>query len=113
MNELIYYDLKRSFGLSHSLANQVSRELGRRVVAGIYAVGELIEDENALTEKYQVSRSVVRDAVKILVGKRLLEVRRGIGTRVRPRTEWVLLDDDVLAWHQSAPIRMDFLTQLD
>ncbi len=112
MNELIYYDLKRSFGLSHSLANQVSRELGRRVVAGIYAVGELIEDENALTEKYQVSRSVVRDAVKILVGKRLLEVRRGIGTRVRPRTEWVLLDDDVLAWHQSAPIRMDFLTQL-
>lgn len=112
MNELIYYNLKESSGLTHSLASQVSRELGRRVIAGIYSVGELIEDEKALTERYQVSRSVVRDAVKILVGKGLFEVRRGIGTKVRPRTDWVLLDDDVLAWHQSAPIRMDFLSQL-
>ena len=112
MNELIYYDLKQSSGLTHSVATQVSRELGRRIVAGIFAVGDLIDDEIALTVKYQVSRSVVRDAIKILVGKGLLEVRRGIGTRVRPRTEWVLLDNDVLAWHQSAPIRMDFISQL-
>ena len=112
MNELIYYDLKQSSGLTHSVATQVSRELGRRIVAGIFEEGDLIDDEIALTVKYQVSRSVVRDAIKILVGKGLLEVRRGIGTRVRPRTEWVLLDNDVLAWHQSAPIRMDFISQL-
>ena len=112
MNEMIYYDLKQSSGLTHSLAVQVARELGRRIVAGLYGSGDLIEDENALTERYQVSRSVVRDAVKILVGKGLLEVRRGIGTRVRLRADWGLLDDDVLAWHQSAPPRPDFLRQL-
>ncbi len=41
--------------------------------------------EGALAERYQVSRSVIRDAIEVLVGKDLLEVRRGIGTRVRAR----------------------------
>jgi len=112
MNELIYYDLKQISGLTGSLASQVSRELGRRIVAGIYAENELIEDEYTLSNRYQVSRSVIRDAVKILEGKGLLEVRRGIGTRVKPRIEWVLLDNDVLAWHQSAPLKMDFYIKL-
>jgi len=39
----------------------------------------------------------------MLVGKGLLEVRRGIGTRVKPRQMWGLFDDDVLAWSQAAP----------
>ena len=112
MNELIYYDLKQISGLTGSLATQVSREIGRRIVSGIYTENDLIEDENTLSDRYQVSRSVVRDAVKILVGKGLLDVRRGIGTRVKPRIEWFLLDDDVLAWHQSAPFKMDFYKKL-
>ncbi|MGI9433306.1 MAG: FadR/GntR family transcriptional regulator [Geminicoccaceae bacterium] len=112
MSELIFYDLKRSASMAPSLGTQVARELGRRIVAGTYEPGDLIEDETALAERYQVSRSVIRDAVKILVGKGLLEVRRGIGTRVRPRLHWGLLDDDVLAWHQSAPLNPEFLRQL-
>ena len=112
MSEMIFYDLKQSAGLAPSLATQMAREIGRRVVSGSYAPGVLIDDESALAERYQVSRSVVRDAVKILVGKGLLEVRRGIGTRVRPRASWGLLDDDVLAWYQSAPPDAGFLQQL-
>lgn len=112
MTEMLYYDLKESSGLSPSLATQIAREIGRRIVAGSYDVGDLLEDEGALASRYQVSRSVIRDAAKILVGKGLLEVRRGIGTRVRERHRWGLLDDDVLAWHQSAPPSADFLRQL-
>ncbi|MGI9486857.1 MAG: FadR/GntR family transcriptional regulator [Geminicoccaceae bacterium] len=112
MNELLYYDLKETSGLTPSLATQIAREIGRRVVAGSHEVGGLLEDEAALAVRYQVSRSVIRDAVKILVGKGLLEVRRGIGTRVRERARWGLLDDDVLAWHQSVPPSADFLRQL-
>lgn len=112
MNEMLFYDLKQTSGLSHSLADQVAREVGRRIIAGGYQPGDLIEDEGALADRYQVSRSVVRDAVKILVGKNLLEVRRGIGTRVRGRHAWGLLDDDVLAWHLSAPPRPEFFRQL-
>lgn len=112
MNEMLFYDLRDSPGLTHSLSTQIARELGRRIVAGTYGPGKLIDDEGALGERFQVSRAVIRDAVKILVGKGLLEVRRGIGTRVRERSNWGLLDDDVLAWHQSAPPSPVFLRQL-
>jgi GntR family transcriptional regulator, galactonate operon transcriptional repressor len=112
MSELLFYDLKEVAGLAPSLSSQVAREIGRRIVSGSYAPGDLIEDEGALAARYQVSRTVVRDAVKILVGKGLLEVRRGIGTRVRPRSSWGLLDDDVLAWSQSAPPSGEVLRQL-
>ena len=112
MNEMLFYDLKESSGLTHSLTTQIVRELGRRIVSGAYPQGGLLEDEGALVKKYQVSRSAIRDAVKILVGKGLLEVRRGIGTRVRDRAHWGLLDDDVLAWHHSAPPSAAFLRQL-
>lgn len=112
MSEFLYYDLKKVSGLAPSLSGQVAREIGRRIVAGSYAEKELIEDEAALADRYQVSRSVIRDAVKVLVGKGLLEVRRGIGTRVHARDKWGLLDNDVLAWHQSAPLNADMLREL-
>lgn len=109
---MFFYDLKNSVGLSPSLSSQVAREIGRRIVAGTHAPGSLLEDEGSLAVRYQVSRSVVRDAIKVLVGKGLLEVRRGIGTRVRPRSQWGLLDDDVMAWTQSAPPSTERLIQL-
>lgn len=112
MSELVYYDLKRAATMTPSLPTQVARELGRRIVAGTIETGTLIDDEATLTERYQVSRVVVRDAVKILVGKGLLDVRRGIGTRVKPRNQWILWDDDVLAWHVNAPPNKDFISQL-
>ncbi|WP_111977180.1 FadR/GntR family transcriptional regulator [Algibacillus agarilyticus] len=112
MSELIYYDLKHSTTMTTSLSIQLVRELGRRIVAGSYLSGELLDDEVALAERYHVSRVVVRDAVKILVAKGLLDVRRGVGTRVRDRREWKLLDDDVLAWHVSAPPNTAFLLQV-
>ena len=112
MSELVYYDLKETANMTPSMPMQLARELGRRIVAGSIETGTMLDDENALAERYEVSRVVVRDAVKILVGKGLLDVRRGIGTRVRPRDRWVLLDDDVLAWHLSAPPSASFLAQL-
>ncbi|MDH3741180.1 MAG: FadR family transcriptional regulator [Hyphomicrobiales bacterium] len=112
MVELTYYNLKQVSGLVPSMSTQVAREIGTLVVSGSYCPGDLIEDETALSERYQVSRSVIRDAVKILVGKGLLEVRRGIGTRVRPRAKWGLLDDDVMAWSQDAPANPEVLRQL-
>jgi len=112
MNEMLYYDLKDSHGVAHGLAMQVARELGRRIVGGHYGDVDLIEDETKLSERFGVSKSVIREAVKLLVGKGLLEVRRGSGTRVRRRASWALLDDDVLAWHLSVDPKPDFLRQL-
>ena len=112
MNELLYYDLKNVSGLTPGLATQVCREIGRRIVAGLFPEGHFIDDESKLCKRYNVSKSVVREAVKILVAKGLLEVRRGNGTRVRQRASWNLLDDDVLAWHQGVEPETDFLRKL-
>lgn len=112
MDELLYYDLKDVSGLTPGLATQICRELGRRIVAGHFPEGQLIDDENKLCERFNVSKSVVREAVKILVDKGLLEVRRGNGTRVRTRASWKLLDDDVLAWHLGTEPKPNFLRQL-
>jgi GntR family transcriptional regulator, galactonate operon transcriptional repressor len=58
-----------------------------------------------------VSRTVVREAIKVLAAKRLVESRPKTGTRVRPRREWNLLDPDVLAWQIEAGPERRFLDQ--
>ena len=96
MSERWYYGLKSQPATPEVMSSRVAREIGRLVVGGQVRPGEMVEEEGALARRYGVSRTVVRDAVKLLVGKGLLEVRRGIGTRVKPRSDWGLLDDDVL-----------------
>jgi len=54
-----------------------------------------------------VSRTVLREAIKVLAGKGLVESRPKTGTRVLPRTEWNFLDPDVLAWRYAGPINPD------
>ena len=112
MDERIYYDLRQVAGLPSGLSSEVARELGLSILSRAYAPGDLLEDERTLAERYQVGRSVVRDAVKILVGKGFLDSPRGACARVRPRRNWRLLDTDVLAWYQSTPPDLNRLRQL-
>ena len=112
MSEALFYDLKKVTGLAPSLSAQVAREIGKRIVAGKPQPGNLLDDEDTLARQYRVSRSVIRDAIKTLSGKGLVEVRRGRGTTVRARSQWGLLDDDVIAWQQSVPADAGMLSQL-
>jgi DNA-binding FadR family transcriptional regulator len=90
--------------LSRSLSGQISRRLGERILEGDLVPGQLLPDENALCEEFGVSRTAVREAVKMLVAKGLLEVRQRIGTRVLAARHWQMLDRDVLMWHQSIAV---------
>ena len=72
--------------------------LGAAIVRGEIASGTVLPPEPDLAERYGAGRSVVREAVKILVAKGLLSVRPRHGTQVRPLHEWPLLDRDVLGW---------------
>ena len=105
-------DLKTVSAMVPSLGSEVAHQIGRSIVTGLYPPGSLIEDEASLAKRFGVSRTVIRDAVKVLVGKGLLEVRRGIGTRVKPRELWALLDVDVLAWRLATPADSSMLLQL-
>lgn len=76
---------------------QVVEHLGRKIVTGGFAEGETI-DPVALEEQLDVSRTVVREALRVLAAKGLVGARQKRGTFVRPRAEWHLLDGDILRW---------------
>ena len=84
-------------------------EIGVRIVGGELEPGDALPTEAELTGDVAASRTVLREAVKVLAAKRLVESRPKTGTRVRPRTEWNLLDPDVLAWQLEAGPTRDFL----
>jgi len=72
--------------------------LGRRIVTGALAPGDVIGDAANLSAGTPVSRTVAREAIKVLAAKGLVDSRPKVGTRVLPREFWNLLDPDVLAW---------------
>ncbi len=72
--------------------------LGRRIVTGELAPGAALGDAASLSVGTPVSRTVAREAMKVLAAKGLVDPRPKVGTRVLPREFWNLLDPDVLAW---------------
>jgi len=79
-------------------AGRIAEEIGSAIVAGVYKPDELVPGEIELCRRYGASRSVVREAFKLLSAKGLIASRRRTGTRARPREAWNTLDADVLAW---------------
>ncbi|MDQ2705771.1 MAG: FadR family transcriptional regulator [Pseudomonadota bacterium] len=88
-----------------SLAN----EIGMRIVRGDYPPGTILPNEAKWSETFEVSRSAVREAIKMLMAKSLLASRPKVGSWVEPRERWNLLDRDVLGWYAMAPDRESFL----
>jgi DNA-binding FadR family transcriptional regulator len=76
---------------------QVVQDIGSRIVSGQYAPGDVL-DLRALGGELDVSLTVLREALKVLTGKGLVDARQKRGTFVRPRTAWNLLDNDVIDW---------------
>lgn len=80
-----------------NLANALAAELVERIVKGEFPSGTTLPPEPALCERFSVSRTVVREAVKMLQEKGLVQVRRGTGTTVTPAVTWNMLDELVLS----------------
>jgi DNA-binding FadR family transcriptional regulator len=83
--------------LGRNLTHGLLHELGKAIVIGTFD-REVFPTEADLAKRYSVSRSVTREAVKMLTAKGLLSARPRQGTIVRPRTAWNMLDPDVLRW---------------
>jgi DNA-binding FadR family transcriptional regulator len=80
----------------------MTHELGRRIVTGACRPGEVLPNEEELCRAMGVSRSALREAVKVLAAKGLLDSRQRTGTRVRAPEHWHQLDPDVLAWRSES-----------
>jgi len=81
-----------------NLCGQVADDLGRQILAGTVQPGDLLPQEWTLCRELGVSRTVVREAVKSLAAKGLVESRPKRGTLVRSSEAWNYLDPDVLEW---------------
>ncbi len=96
-------------GLVRSAVNAI----GVAIVRGEYPAGSILPPEEALGERYGLSRPGLREAVKVLSGKGLVRTVRRYGSRVCGRGEWNYLDPDVLTWHLTDPANMpQFLSDI-
>lgn len=100
------------FAVVRNLHRQVVQELGRQIIAGEWAAGQYLPREEDLAERLDVSRTALREAMKVLSAKGLIESRQRSGTRVREEIHWNQLDADVLAWRCESMPTESFIEKL-
>ena len=83
---------------NRNLSYRLAESIGRGILIGNTAPGDILPGEVELGEMYGVSRTAVREAIKMLAAKGMVLPRPRIGTRVMPKKNWNYLDQDLLAW---------------
>ena len=95
-------------GGRRNLTFSMLEQLGRAIVTGRYD-NERFPTEDELTTHYAVSRTVTREAVKMLTAKGLLRAKPRAGTTVQPPSAWSFFDPDVLRWLLERKFSLDLL----
>lgn len=98
--------------LKRTMADQLVEDIGRQIIDGRLQPGELLPNETTLLEHYGVSRTVLREALQVLISKGMLDSRQRKGTTVKPKTFWQQLDPQFLEWHQGINASNQLLSQL-
>ena len=80
------------------LSEMVAGTIGKRIVTGHYKPGDTLPTEPEVQAEFGVSRTAVREAIRLLSAKGLTASRPKIGTKVRPVGDWNMFDADVLRW---------------
>jgi len=83
----------------------VVRALATDILGGRYEPGTLLPRENDLCTEYGVSRTVIREALKVLAAKGLVLGRPKVGTMVCDSDAWNVIDPQLIEWH--SPETMD------
>lgn len=97
---------------TRNLHGHVIQQLGVRIVSGQLQPGDVLPREETLAEQMAVSRTALREAMRVLSAKGLVEARPKVGTRVRDERYWQQLDADVLAWRCASMPPADFVQKL-
>ncbi len=95
-----------------NLSEQVIRQIGLSIMRNDFKPGDTLSSEPELSLQFNVSRPVMREALKILSAKGLIESRPKTGTKVRPRVEWKILDPEVIGWLYEVGPDRSFLDSL-
>jgi DNA-binding FadR family transcriptional regulator len=98
--------------IQRDLHGRVAHELGSAILRGDFPPQSPLPREADLMERFGVSRTVLREALRTLTSKGLIESRPKVGTRVRNKAAWNLLDADVLEWYSRVAPPMQFAIKL-
>lgn len=98
--------------LGRNLTYGLLDSLGRAIVTGRFEQAAF-PTEAELAKQHGVSRSVTREAVKMLTAKGLLSARPRQGTIVQPTSSWNLFDTDVLRWLLERQFSVELLKQFN
>lgn len=90
----------------------VINEIGAGIITGRFPIGSILPTDAVMMENYGVSRTVLREALRTLEAKGLVEARPKVGTRVSPSSRWNLFDAQVLSWHFEAQLDRRFVESL-
>lgn len=101
--------LDSSAAESGNLTQRIVEELGIAIVTQRLPAHTLLPFDAQLCEQFDASRPVVREAVKMLTAKGLLNARKRVGTMVEPEDHWNLLDPDILRWMLRRAFSFDLL----
>ena len=77
---------------------RVIQDLGKRIITGEFPAGAPLPGQDECCALLGVSRSVLREALRVMAAKGLIEARPKAGTFVRPREAWNFADRDILEW---------------
>jgi len=97
-------DSLRVGGLHARVVNAV----GQSIVDGHYAAGDILNLDE-LSVSFAVSRSVLREAMRVLQSLGMIEPRQRVGTQVLPRTSWELMNPQIIVWRGRGP---EYFTQM-
>jgi len=94
------------------LHEQVARTLSLKIIRREYEPLSLLPNEEELCQQFDVSRTVIREAIRFLDAKGLVQVRPRIGTRVCDPSKWILNDSVLLKWRIDAELDIDLIKDL-
>jgi DNA-binding FadR family transcriptional regulator len=97
---------------SGSLVGRLAEDIGRGIVSRAGEVGASLPTEPEIQKSYGVSRTVVREATRLLAAKGLISVRPKTGVRIRPVGDWNMFDPDVMRWHVDGAPDLGFILSL-
>ncbi|SAL85113.1 GntR family transcriptional regulator [Caballeronia terrestris] len=98
-------------GYEASLVKRVVNQLATGIINGDYE-GSVLPPQVILSKKIGVSRAIMREALSVLISRRMLDVRSKTGTRIKPAKDWLIIDHEVAEWRLRATPDPEYLRGL-
>ena len=94
---------------ARSAHDLVAHGIGQNIMQGRFPIGSTLPGDAELMELFGVSRTALREALKTLAAKGLIESKTKVGTKVLDRNNWNMFDADIIEWHLEMGVDARFL----